>query len=294
MGSVKKFVKKSLTALLPGNPPNFLIIGAQKSGTSSLHYYLSAHPNLVKASLKEIHFFNRDSNFKKGFNWYEKHFSHPLSNKKLFYEATPNYVYNKQSAERIYNYQPGIKLILLLRNPVDRAYSSWNMYRNFFENKNIPAMLSQSPIGEGGFYIYKYLFENRSSFPSFKECIDYEIKRTESEDFFEEEPSFIRRGIYYLQLKNYLKYFPENQLLIFGFKELAENRLEMLFKIEDFLNIEHFDFSSAKNVIDKIVVTKQKIRYAEKIDESIRSELNDYYQKWNDKLCELIGKQLKW
>ncbi|HKR05421.1 MAG TPA: sulfotransferase domain-containing protein [Bacteroidia bacterium] len=294
MGSVKRLVKKSLRSLLPGHAPGFLIIGAQKSGTSSLHYYLDVHPNLAKGRLKEVHFFNRDSNFNRGFGWYEKHFLHPFSSNKLFYEATPNYLYSKLAPERIYKYKPGIKLILVLRNPVDRAYSAWNMYRNFYVSKSIPDMLSKSPPGESGFFLYKYLFENRSSFPSFKECIDYEMQRMQSEEFFEEEPSFIRKGIYYLQLIEYLKFFPKDQLLIFGFKELVDDRLNLLYKIEQFLSVEHFDFNSAHDVINKIVVKKQDVRYAEKLDESIKIKLAGYYDEWNKKLFELTGKPLQW
>jgi len=294
MGPVKRIIKKSLRSLLPGHAPGFLIIGAQKSGTSSLHHYLSVHPELVKGSVKEIHFFNRDSNFKKGFSWYEKHFVHPAARNKLFYEATPNYLYSKQAAERIYKYRPGIKLIILLRNPVDRAYSAWNMYRNFFESKSIPDILTKSPEGESGYFLYNYLYKNRETFPTFKECITYEIQKMESGKFFEEEPSFIRKGIYFLQLTEYLKYFNKDQVLIFGFKEFADDKLKTLSEIEQFLNVRHFDFSSAPNVINKIVVKKQEVRYAEKLDGSTRNQLIDYYQNWNHRLFELTGKQFQW
>ncbi len=293
MKSVKNLVKKSLRALLPGNAPDFLIIGAQKSGTSSLHYYLTAHPEIESASLKEVNFFNEDFNFNKGINWYENHFKHPLKNKKLFFEASPVYFYNKKSVERIYKYKPDIKLIILLRNPVDRAYSSWNMYNNFFVNQSVPDIISKSPPGTNGNIMYKFLYKDRTTFPTFKECISYEFNLTNSNSP-EDEPSFIRRGLYFEQVKEYLKYFSKDQLLILGFKELVEDKLAMLNKIENFLDISHYDFSSAKNVIDKVVVKKQKVRYTEKIDETIKAELTEFYNPWNQKLFELLGKELKW
>jgi sulfotransferase family protein len=293
VGQVKKLVKESLMSLLPGNSPGFLIIGAQKSGTSSLHFYLNAHPEIVRGRLKENNFFNDETNYKKGITWYENHFKHPLKTNKLFFEASPIYLYNKKSAERIYNYNPGMKLIAILRNPVDRAYSSWNMYRNFFVNKKIPDIITKGEPGTSAYSLFKYLYDNRNSFPTFKECVDHELKGMES-NFKEEEPSFIRRGIYYLQLAEYFKYFSKDQIMVIGFKELSENKIEMLADIEDFLKIKHYNFNNAPHVTDKIVISKQKVRYAEKIEASVKAELTEYFSSWNKKLFELLGKELNW
>ncbi|MEO5571584.1 MAG: sulfotransferase domain-containing protein [Bacteroidia bacterium] len=294
MRSVKRLAYKNLKSLLPGSAPAFLIIGAQKSGTSSLHYYLSAHPVLVKGSLKEIHFFNKDINYNKGISWYENHFKHPLKAKKLFYEATPNYLYSKPAAQRIHSYNPDIKLIVVLRNPVDRAYSAWNMYHNFFLNKSIPDILSKSLPGDSSYLLHKYLFEDRKDFPSFEECVSHELEHMKSNAFFGEEPSFVRKGIYCTQLTEYLKYFSKDQLLVFGFRELVDSKLEMLHAIEKFLGVSHYDFSKAQKVIEKIVVKKQGVRYAEKIDASVNLMLTEYYSFWNQKLFELLRKKLDW
>ncbi|MEO7871048.1 MAG: sulfotransferase domain-containing protein [Bacteroidia bacterium] len=290
---MKNLAKKSLRALLPGNAPDFLIIGAQKSGTSSLHYYLTAHPEMVSGILKEINFFSEDANFNKGVKWYENHFKHPSGSKKIFFEASPAYFYNKKVVERIYKYKSDIKLIALLRNPVDRAYSSWNMYRNFYDNNSIPEIISKSIPGTNGNLLYKFLYKNRSRFPSFKECIDYELNlmKTKPSDA---EPSFLRRGTYYEQIARYLKYFSRDQLLIFGFKEFVNKKTDTLYKIENFLGVSHYNFNNYPEIINKVVVKNQKIRYAEKINESEQSELTDYFNSWNQKLFELLGRELQW
>ena len=91
---------------------DFLIIGAQRSGTTSLYNYLIKHPKILSATKKEIHFFDRY--FKKGFNWYESHFL-PKKKGYLRGEATPYYLYHPLSSERIFKVFPDVKLIIILR-----------------------------------------------------------------------------------------------------------------------------------------------------------------------------------
>src|SRR5690349_3699828 len=112
--------------------PDFLIIGAQRGGTTSLYNYLQAHPNIHSASIKEVHFFDRK--FQKGVHWYRAHF--PMRLTKVYAgrfrhegfvtgEASPAYLFHPQVPERIARLLPRVKLIVLLRNPVDRAYSQY-------------------------------------------------------------------------------------------------------------------------------------------------------------------------
>jgi hypothetical protein len=106
--------------------PDFLIIGAARSGTSSLHKSLAKHPN-IKASIiggnqKEVHFF--DKKYSLGLDWYFKLFN----GSHLNFESTPNYLYDKRCPKRIHEALPDCKFIVMLRNPVDRAYSH---YRNW-------------------------------------------------------------------------------------------------------------------------------------------------------------------
>ena len=94
-----------------------------------MFYYLSQHPQIKPSIVKEIHFFDgglnpRVDNFKKGLNWYKSHFPYN-SGKFITGEASPTYIYNPLVPQRIYNYFPDVKIIALLRNPVERAISHY-------------------------------------------------------------------------------------------------------------------------------------------------------------------------
>ena len=103
--------------------PEFIVIGAQRCGTTSLYAYLSSHPQVVPAIKKEVHFF--DYNFGKGLDWYRSHFPRwtPMG---VTGEATPYYMFHPNAAKRVYQVIPQTKLIMLLRNPIDRAYSHYH------------------------------------------------------------------------------------------------------------------------------------------------------------------------
>jgi hypothetical protein len=107
--------------------PAFIIIGAQKAGTTSLYKYLRQHPNIVPALKKEVKFF--DCNYDLGLDWYRSHFPYhsKLNGQKMTGEASPHYLFHPLAARRIANVLPEVKLIALLRNPVERAYSHYQL-----------------------------------------------------------------------------------------------------------------------------------------------------------------------
>jgi hypothetical protein len=108
---------------------NFLVCGTQKGGTTALDAYLRRHNQLHLAATKEVHYFDSDEFFadsQTNHSWYHSHFNYDNS-MRLWGESTPIYMYWEPAAERIHKYNPSMKIILLLRNPIDRAYSHWNM-----------------------------------------------------------------------------------------------------------------------------------------------------------------------
>lgn len=109
-----------------GRLPTFLIIGAMRSGTTSLTRYLRAHPEVCMATHKEVHFF--DENFHRGIDWYRSCFRCHHDGHETF-EATQNYMYDRAALHRISEVVPAIRLIAILRNPVDRAYSHYWLNR---------------------------------------------------------------------------------------------------------------------------------------------------------------------
>ncbi|NIQ15891.1 MAG: sulfotransferase, partial [Candidatus Dadabacteria bacterium] len=110
--------------------PNYLIIGGQKCGTNSLYAYLANHPNVRPALTKEIRFF--DKYYQRGINWYKVCFPFKFDQNLhkgsiIAGEATERYLEYPHAPKRVREALPHVKLILLLRNPVDRAYSHYSM-----------------------------------------------------------------------------------------------------------------------------------------------------------------------
>ena len=112
--------------------PDFLIIGTQRGGTTSLYHYLQAHPCIRPASTKEVHFF--DTKFHKGLAWYRGHFPTRIEQSSvnrlhghslMTGEATALYLFHPHAPKRVAKALPFVKLIVLLRNPVDRALSHY-------------------------------------------------------------------------------------------------------------------------------------------------------------------------
>ena len=129
------FFKKKIQSILgkyPFSRIDFIIAGTQKGGTTALYEYFRLHQNICMADKKELHFFDEDRYFEKknpNYSKYHRYFS-PNEHSQIIGEATPIYMYWNKSIERIHVYNPKIKLIIILRNPIDRAFSHWNMERD--------------------------------------------------------------------------------------------------------------------------------------------------------------------
>jgi len=272
----KKFVN-----LLKGKAadvkPEFLIIGVQKGGTTSLYYYLSHHPSILAASAKEVCFFYDDKKYDRGGEWYLRTYFSNITNenrRKLCFEATPEYIYYPVCPERIYSYNKKMKMIVILRDPVERAFSSWNMYRNFENHR-----------------YFHYLREYRD----FMESITSEItllKESLSYDHSLEvalEPSYVRRGLYCQQLMRYLKFFPREQFYITENKLLQRSATRVMEEITDFLGVSHIDWE------DDIKQLYNEGRYEDKtVPDEPRKLLTDFYRPHNLALFELLGTDYDW
>lgn len=283
--TIKYKIVKALKFMLPRHSPDFIIIGAQKSGTSSLHYYLNQHPELICSIPKEIHYFDRMINYGYTLKWYENHFKSLFGNNKLFFESSPNYIYHRSVANHISRYYPNIKLILILRDPVERAFSAWNMYYDMYKKGRIFKKWKGRSPGEPN-AIYKYFIENKSKFPHFKETIKIELDLIKENN--NDEPSILRRGIYVEQIKQYYGYFNTENILIIGFKELINDTKNALDSIYDFLGVERI-------LVETLNLKPKNQRLYDFILEDIDREfLNNYYSDYNRILFKLIGKDLDW
>ncbi len=232
--STKRKIKQYL--LRPGRIVDFLICGTQKGGTSSLHSYLKKHPDICMANRKEVHFFDNETNFSRGKPDYFKYHSYfsPKKNHRIMGETTPIYMYWDNAPGRIFDYNPKIKLIILLRNPIERAYSHWNMQRN-----------------RG--------FDNFSFWDSLN--IEEE-RRMESYPLQNRKHSYTNRGFYLKQLKKLWSYFPRDRVLILKSEDLKGEPEKTLNHICNFLQISQFSSIISEN--DNLGLYKSSMSEKEK------------------------------
>jgi len=256
-----EFLIKSKQFFNKGDYPNYIIGGASRSGTTSLFYYLGQHSRIKNPSKKEIYYFERNYNKRK--KWYRAHFPEKKSKKKMITgEATPEYLFFHKCPKRIHELLPKIKIIFILRNPVNRIYSLYNMYKNS-KHENVP----------------------------FDKAIEREMKREKENTDYRNYPRsifrrcYLIRGRYLEHIKRYLRHFNKNQILILSFEKLRENPQQEVNKVFDFLGLEREKINS------KI---KNKGKYKTKMNPRTRKELEKYFKPYNDALYEYLGTDFGW
>lgn len=262
--------------------PTFIIIGVQKAGTSSLYKYLIQHPLIIAPKQKELHYFDSENSIKT--NKYIELFPRNYFKKRISFEATPRYIYNPGTAKKIHEFNPKIKLIVLLRNPVNRAYSAWNMYKQMALDPKLVAHFKSNEEQSSTDKSYSWFFKNK--FPSFNEIVTAELNSNEFDNLI--EPSIVRRGYYEDQIKEYFKYFNKSQFLFVDFNDLKENTLSVLNSVSSFLNISNFDNIKLNLEIEN------KRTYNEKINPDLYNLLLKHYQEKNHGLQELIDLKIDW
>ncbi|WP_310993580.1 sulfotransferase domain-containing protein [Aequorivita marina] len=266
-----------------------MIVGAQKAGTSTLFNSLAQHPDLLGARTKEIRYFSRKENFQKGDQWYInnlKDLKKPFKSGLLF-EATPEYLNHPEAAQRIYKFNKGTKIIIVVREPIKRAYSAWNMYGDFLvSRKHLPRVIDPA------YYPNSNLaqeFYGNGEFPSFEEIIASEMKKIENND--NRSPAILRRGIYLPQIKRYLDLIGKEQVLTLGFKDLVTQNKTELNKILRFLNLPESDWQFLDSLGKK---GKNARTYKKKINPEAKIKLEEFYKPHNDALFEYLGYELNW
>lgn len=278
-------VKKSLLA--QDTLPGFLIIGAQKAGTTSLYKYLAQHPSLVPSYSKELSFFS-SAKFNLGSSWYQKQFP-PGKAGQIHFEATPCYIFLPRVAQRIFEFEPAMKFILLLRDPYIRAYSGWNKYRDNHRDRAWRKRISNearkwAEPGNTGEFIDAF---SRDEYPSFADTVRQEIAAVASGRLLT-FPSNVQRGLYHMQISRYLDLFNRDQFLILEDRELREEPAATLGKVWDFLGVDHMD-TSVLNLKEANVR-----HYDLDIDPETDRLLREFYHPHNLKLYELLGREYDW
>ena len=289
--------------------PNFIIIGAMKAATTSIYTYLKQHPDIFMTKVKEPMFFNnfnQNTDFKvlgnksKKVNSLLDYFSmfSSVKNESAIGEASPAYIYNENAPHLIKEHLPDVKIIAILRQPTDRAYS------NFLHTKRA----------------------DRENVNSFEQAIKIEKERIS--DNWSPLYHYIQKGFYSVQLKRYYNLFPKENIKVYLFEDVVKNPKETLKDIFKFLNVDEnieIDVSKKSNVSGTpkgiLGFILKKMRYynlmpkfaisdylptfiinllfksvykdTEKLDSVLRKELTDkYYREEILKLEKLIDRDL--
>ena len=192
---------------------SFLGVGAQKAGTSALDAYLRTHPGLCMAKVKEVRLFNDDQTYFKrtlgGYAAYHRQFA-PASSTQLIGEITPAYMYWNEAPRRIWEYNPAMKLIAVLRNPITRAFSQWNMQRD----------VGIDPL-------------------PFWDAVHVETERCRASLPYQNRKfSYVDRGFYTGQVRRLWSFFPREQVLVLRYDDLRRDPKGTIDRVFDFLGVE--------------------------------------------------------
>lgn len=258
---------RRLTGPLRGLP-SVLIIGAQRSGSTSLFNYLVQHPDVLPPLGKEIHYF--DFHYARGPRWYRGRFpfARRLRPPVITMDASPYYLAHPLAAERAFRLLPQVKLIALLRNPIERAFSHY-----------------QHEVRDG-----------REAL-SFAEALDREAERLAGEEerlrcdpgyysYNHHRFSYTRRGFYLEQLLRWTKWYPREHLLVLQSEWLFREPAEASAAVYRFLGLRPHRLEKYKPFYQGV--------YDRRIPPDIRARLAGCFEPHNRELFRWLGRELDW
>jgi hypothetical protein len=242
-----------------------VIIGAQRAGTTSLHAYLSEHPLISPSRPKEVHYFDND--YGHGLGWYRAHFAHGRQTGGIAGEATPYYLFHPLAARRMAKDLPSCKLIVLLRNPVDRAVSQYHHARAWgYEELSLEQGIRHEAARLQG-----------------------EEERLRSDDryrsFAHQHLSYVARGRYAPQLERWFEHFDRDQFLILKAEDLFTEPEAVVVESQRFLGLAPQPPTDLQG---------RNIRSYDSVPDAVRSELQAAFEPENRRLRDLLGRDFAW
>lgn len=245
--------------------PDFIIIGAQKAGTTSLATYLFRHPDVVAPVRKEIHYFDSPE-FGHGPNWYRAHFRlrRPSA---ITGEASPYYLTHPHTPRRVHELIPHAKLVVMLRNPVDRALSH---YQHQVRHGREPLTFEDAIKAE-------------------PERLAGEFERMLSDEHYYSYNywaySYATRSLYSEQIERWLRYFDVSRIHFIASEEFFRDPESEHLKTLRFLDLADHSLGTYR---------KQNVGHYSGISESFRSELNERFLDDARRLGDLTGRCFRW
>jgi len=267
-------LQRSLTAGLR-TLPDYLVLGAQKAGTTSLHRYLEQHPGVAPSAVKEIHYFSLE--WSRGERWYRSHFPTALRRARsrrlqgrdlLSGEASPYYLFHPLAPRRARQTVPDARLIVLLRNPVERARSHYH--------HNVRWGVEE--------------------LPTLAEAVEREPERLAGErerlladeryqSFHHRHHSYLARGVYVEQLRAWLEHFPSGQILVLESGEFLRDTPAVFRQVLEFLGLPPWEPGE---------YGLHNQGSAPPLEPALRQRLAAWFAPHNRALYELLGRDLGW
>jgi hypothetical protein len=258
--------------------PDFLIVGTKRGGTTSMHHLLLQHPDMVPMfparRLKSPMYFSQ--HYDRGERWYRSHFATSpwrwvrgalRGHATVTGESSPYYLYNPYAAERIRRDIPDVKIVIMLRDPVRRAYSHyWERVDNKVEPLSFADALKAEPQRLAG------QLEMMAANP---------LHYSEPHDWH----SYRDRGLYADQLRRFFALFPRDRILILPSESFYRDEQAAFDRVTDFLGLRRHTLAA-----------KQRYNYlpVEKMDAAIEAELTEFFRAPNDEVYELVGEDFGW
>lgn len=249
--------------------PDFIIIGAQRSGTTSLWHYLSQHPEIKMSIPKETHYF--DLNYHHDLHWYRANFplAFRLDPGMIVGENSPYYLCHPHVPRRIHESFPGIKLVVLLRNPTARALSHY-FHEVELGSETLPVMEAMtSEVERIGDEWLRMLNDETYHSPKHRSY------------------SYKQRGIYVNQLSRYWEYFERDQIHIIQSERFFRETKVVLRNLFQFLGVnENFR-------VPDISVRNEGV-YRQRVSDEVYQYLNSFFKEHNKKLYQAISRNFNW
>jgi hypothetical protein len=256
-----------------GALPDFIIVGAPKCGTTSLYYLLTEHPYVEPAAAKELHFFS--SHFDLGLEWYRRCFPRPrykAGRRTITGEATPSYLFDPYAPERVANTVPEARLIVMLRNPVDRAYSlyqmamrkGWDTTTTFEEA--IGAKQAVGPLTKAD-----------------------AAPEQGSHAVVDDNSWYLSGGVYVDQLVRWSSLFSDERILVLKSENFWVRPQDTLELVLEFLDLPEWE--PEVNVLNK---KRHAGGYKEEMHPATRRRLEEYFEPHNRRLYALLGEDFGW
>jgi hypothetical protein len=255
--------------------PSFLIVGAQRCGTTSMYRALSQHPAVLKAVLhKGVHYF--DTDYQRGIGWYQGHFplkaharwvERSAGTAPVTFEATPYYMFHPLVAQRISRDLPGVKLLVQVRDPVERAYSA--------HAHELARGYETEP------------FERALELEASR--LDGEVERLEADPRYlshsHQHQAYRTRGQYVEQLERLERYFGRDRIHVMDSDAFFTDPEPNFAAVLDFLGLPHSD---------DIVFERYNARARAPMPDALRAQLRDHFRPYDERLARWLGGKPSW